>query len=1113
MGILIGKRYVLQEELGMGGMGVVFRALDRLATDEATQVVALKRVVSPTERQEVSTAGRSDSYDMRLSLAQEFKLLATLRHPNIISVLDYGFDSVTVDGQRQPFFTMELLQNAKTITEAGKDQPVDVQVDLLVQLLQALTYLHRRGIIHRDLKPSNVLVTEGNKLKTLDFGLSIGHEQQKSDSMGGTTAGTIGYMAPEVLMGRGASELSDLYAVGVIAYEMFTGGHPFNNEDPGKLINDIFELVPQMTNIPMGLSAVVERLMAKSPDARYESARDVIAAMGRVTGKVIAVETAATRESFLQAARLVGRSAELAHLVSTLDDLINKQEGAFWLIGGESGVGKSRLLDELRTIGLVRGVQVLRGQGVAEQTALYSIWRPSLRALVLASALEDSEAAILKLLIPDIADLLERPIPDAEAALNPQLAQERLFKTVEALFRKQAQSILIVLEDLHWASESLELIHHLVAAKLPILLVASYRDDEYPDLPTKLPEASLLKLNRLSQDGIAELSEAILGENGKQPHVVDLLHRETEGNVFFLVEVVRALAEDAGQLEQIGMMTLPQHIFAGGVHRIVQRRLERVPTWGRDLLQITAVAGRQLDLDLLRGLVTASSSDHALLSEGKSFDEWLALCSDAAVFEVQDNQWRFSHDKLREGVLRELDETQKRTLHEKVAQTMEQVYASAPDRAATLAYHWQIAGNTAKEAHYSAIAGEQAMQQGANRQATDFFEAAVRAFEKLPEEPDMQMRFIDVAVKLSRVGAFHQRGTGAALKAQLERALQWARDLKDEVREAYTLGSIGAHLYVRGELGEAIGYFTQVMALAEKLGLEELLVVPYNIMARVLILIGDLPKALPLLTRGIPLAEKYQDLELYSGSLAFRALLALFEGDFVGTKAYFDQAMSAAEKLGHPSRISGNWTVLGCAYSIAGYPDDSDECLHKSQVLAEKTQDKQIQYINAGSLGHNEFLRGNDDKARELLDQALQMAEQNRWILYVGLFQSYRAEVDLALGDVESAAKRTQIALQIAEKANQKTALGETLRVMGMIDTHQKKWEAAEKSFTAAIEAHQRNNTVQLVATCQFELSKVYRSMGQTEKAATMLASATATFERLNMKLLLRQAQAAQTQS
>jgi tetratricopeptide (TPR) repeat protein len=223
--------------------------------------------------------------------------------------------------------------------------------------------------------------------------------------------------------------------------------------------------------------------------------------------------------------------------------------------------------------------------------------------------------------------------------------------------------------------------------------------------------------------------------------------------------------------------------------------------------------------------------------------------------------------------------------------------------------------------------------------------------------------------------------------------------------------------------------------------------------------------------------------------------------------------MSVAEKLGHPSRISGNWTVLGCAYSIAGYPDDSDEYLHKSQVLAEKTQDKQIQYINAGSMGHNEFLRGNYDKARELLDQALQMAEQNRWILYVGLFQSYRAEVDLAVGDLESAVKRTQIALQIAEKANQKTALGETLRVIGMIEAHQKKWEAAEKSFTAAIEAHQRNNTIVLVATCEFELSKVYRSMGQTEKATAMLASATATFERLNMKLLLQQAQAAQTES
>ena len=130
----IGKRYILHDQLGEGGMGVVYRATDRLTGRD----VALKRVTTPTE--ELMFQSRADTEDLNLALAKEFKVLATLRHPNIISVLDYGFDE-----QRCPFFTMALLENARTIVEAGQGQDVATQVDLLVQTLQALAYL---GMVH-----------------------------------------------------------------------------------------------------------------------------------------------------------------------------------------------------------------------------------------------------------------------------------------------------------------------------------------------------------------------------------------------------------------------------------------------------------------------------------------------------------------------------------------------------------------------------------------------------------------------------------------------------------------------------------------------------------------------------------------------------------------------------------------------------------------------------------------------------------------------------------------------------------------------------------------------------------------------------------------------------
>src|SRR5262249_51158423 len=151
-------------------------------------------------------------------------------HPNIISVLDYGFDS-----SKQPFFTMDLLESPKTILEAGSGQPVPTQLDLLAQTLQALVYLHRRGIIHRDLKPDNVLVV-GNQVKVLDLGLAAARELLTQD--GGGLAGTLAYIAPEILRGGTASQASDLYPVGIIAYQRFAGRHPFRTKIASQLAQD-----------------------------------------------------------------------------------------------------------------------------------------------------------------------------------------------------------------------------------------------------------------------------------------------------------------------------------------------------------------------------------------------------------------------------------------------------------------------------------------------------------------------------------------------------------------------------------------------------------------------------------------------------------------------------------------------------------------------------------------------------------------------------------------------------------------------------------------------------------------------------------------------------------
>src|SRR5262249_40614186 len=161
-----------------------------------------------------------------------------------------------------------------------------------------------------------------------------------------------------------------------------------------------------------------------------------------------------------------------------------------------------------------------------------------------------------------------------------------------------------------------------------------------------------------------------------------LLQRETEGNVFFIVEVMRTLAEESGTLQDIGLVTLPDHIFAGGIHQVVRRRLERVPVEARRLLKLAAIAGRRLDLALMLTL----DSDEKL-------DIWLDACVEASVLELVDGHWRFTHDKLREAVLADMTAAEQAALHREVALMLEKLYPDHPEQAARLSYHWNLAGD------------------------------------------------------------------------------------------------------------------------------------------------------------------------------------------------------------------------------------------------------------------------------------------------------------------------------------------------------------------------------------------------------------------------------------
>jgi len=727
---VIGGRYELLDRLGAGGMGEVYRSRDRL-TEE---IVALKRALympaawagtTPTQlslaksspEDETAPLGVSSpvpassekSHVARLELASEFRVLSSLRHPHIISVLDYGFQTNGL-----PFFTMKLLSDSVNFVHAARGQTLDVQLDLLFQMLQALSYLHRRGIVHRDLKSSNVLVT-GRQVTVLDFGVAGLPES--------ALAGTTGFIAPEVLRGGRPTPTSDFYAVGVMAYEILVPGHRHGSRP-------LPPHGPDMAQLERlgAVGQLVKTLLSPDPrERRYTDANRLIADFARAAGREVPAESSAHRESYLKAAPLSGRRAELALLSTALESVI-AGKGSAWLVGGESGVGKSRLLDEVRSRALVQGVLVLTGRG-DENQAPFAVYRNSVLRLAMVVTLDDEEAGILKVVFPEIGRVLGRPIPDC--AVDPQIFQERLIEIIVELFQRYQAPILLELEDCHVIGESLKVMQKLtqMADTLALLIIAAFRDNERPQLASECPDMRLLRMTRFNHSEIRDITVSMLGrELGSNAAIVSFLERETEGNAFFLVEAVRELAEASGRLDQVSPAMLPEHVFSGGMKDYVNRRLDRLPRWAQVPIQVAAIIGRDVDLDVLR----AAAPDTDL-------DALLVVCGDAAILEGYGYAWRFTHDKLREAALGGIGRDSRREISLRVATAIESVHGAATDWIQAQAALWKEAGVPDKAAHYLVLTAAQMLSTGTPEKAVQFaVDAARQLGVDLPEAREQQ---------------------------------------------------------------------------------------------------------------------------------------------------------------------------------------------------------------------------------------------------------------------------------------------------------------------------------------------------------------------------------------
>jgi serine/threonine-protein kinase len=255
--------YEIRETIGHGGMAAVYKAYQ----PRLDRIVAIK-VISSHLASEPEFSKRFE---------QEAQTVAKLNHPNIVVVHDYG------DENGIPYLVMEYIDGVSLADLMEEGIPPDQVLDLMTQVAAGLDYAHSKGVVHRDIKPQNVMVTRDGRAVLADFGLARMMESAQRLTMSGGIVGTPEYMSPEQAAGRNVDHRTDIYALGVILYEIVAGLRPFTAETPlGVLMKHIQERPPSVRalrpDLPSGIEAVIEKALAKKPDDRFQKASDLVRA-------------------------------------------------------------------------------------------------------------------------------------------------------------------------------------------------------------------------------------------------------------------------------------------------------------------------------------------------------------------------------------------------------------------------------------------------------------------------------------------------------------------------------------------------------------------------------------------------------------------------------------------------------------------------------------------------------------------------------------------------------------------------------------------------------------------------------------------------------------------
>jgi eukaryotic-like serine/threonine-protein kinase len=990
--------------LGRGGMGVVYRAVH----------------VDTGERVAVKTVTKQREFDL-MGLRREIHALQRLDHPGVVRIVDAGVR----DGI--PWYAMPLLEG-ETLAQFGRglrvpkntvsetratrvdggisatqpamsplletpdtfhdEQPLagfgklEQILTIARRLCSTLAFIHGEGIVHRDLTPANVFIMEDEHPRLLDFGLFrrfAGDEGRESiDDPFGFTGGTLGYMSPEQARGDLADARSDLYALGVILYELLTGRVPRGKPilPPGVIARDV----------PKAIDAMVMKLLADDPKERFGHATELVPILAAHGAREAAWEKSITPRGYLYRPRMIGRADALAAIDERLARALDRK-GSVVLIAGESGIGKTYLAMHAARQASSYGVQILASScgapGAAERPPLHP-FRAILQAVAdacianpsLTEKLLGDNGRILATVEPRLASLPSLPQRTEADSLTGEGLQRRLFAALGALLDAYGSTwpCVLLLDDLQWADElTLRFL-----ASLPtdwfedkgMLIVATYRVDE-DNLGIRIlerrPWALRVELKRLGAQDVRVLVRDMLALADPPPAWIAALTRASGGNPFFVAEYLRSAIADgtlrrdaAGQWRfETEVLELPS---APRIDAIIGRRLDALSAGARAMLSALVVLDRDADAEVAAAMAELSEED-AL--------EAVRELTARQIVETRDRFINVLHDALRETAYRALDRDRRKALHRRAADLVEARNLGAPDFPllyGAIARHCVEGGDAVRGARYHALAGERALSTFANREALGHFRAALALADQAGTDPVRRARFerriaeAQYALGDLRASEDHLFRALEHLGEARPRTLAWAasiaRDLPLQFAHRVSTPSVARDEVERERLAEAARVF-DLLAERAYYGLDASVMVAASLrsvnraeragvaITRPYAMLGltvGLGKLHGLARRYFSLAHAAADRDRSGAAFAAIAETAFHMGEaaFGPARALIDRAIDLSTRARDPKHLGLGETLLGHELFYRGRFNESLEVYRRLEERARREENQQF---------------------------------------------------------------------------------------------------------------------------------------------------------------------------